>query len=118
MNIEPETLGDCIRNARVRASKSLRSFAKDLGIAPSYLSDIENDRRIPAETVISQISRTLGLELDDLMGLAGRVGERAERYIRRQPMAVQLFRRIAEENLDQDGLRRLLEHIDEISKEE
>ena len=48
-----KTLGDVIREARVAAKKGLREFSRDLGIAPSYQSDIENDRRVPAEDVLN-----------------------------------------------------------------
>ncbi len=117
MDNELRTLGDRIRDARIRQSKSLRQVAKELNVTPSYLSDIENDRRVPAEAVLSRIAQLLGLDFNELMSLAGRFGEKAEKYVRRQPMAVQLFRRIAEKNLDEKNLRRLLVEIEKENKE-
>lgn len=114
---QSHTLGDVIREARVQQGKTLRTLAKELEITPSYLSDIENDRRVPAEPVLREIARRLDLNFDDLMGLAGRFGEQAERYVRRQPLAGQLFRRIAQANLDQETIRRLLDQIEGINKE-
>ncbi len=109
-------LGDRIRKIRIEQEKSLRQLAKDLGVTPSYLSDIENDRRIPAESVLVKISRVLNLDINELMSLAGRFGEKAEKYVKKQPMAVQLFRRIAEKDLNEENLRHLLNHIEKENK--
>ena len=110
------TLGDRIREERIKKGRTLRELAKHLGVTPSYLSDIENDRRVPAETVIMKISQALGIDFNELMSLAGRFGEKAEKYVRTQPMAVQLFRRIAEQNLDEEKLKQLLDDIDKDKK--
>lgn len=110
------TLGDRIREARIKKDRTLRELAKELGVTPSYLSDIENDRRVPAESVIIKISQSIEIDFNELMSLAGRFGEKAEKYVRKQPMAVQLFRRIAEQNLDEEKLKQLLEHIDKEKK--
>lgn len=41
------TFGKFIRARRESIGKSLRGAAADLGIAPPYMSDLENDRRYP-----------------------------------------------------------------------
>jgi transcriptional regulator with XRE-family HTH domain len=51
-NTENKSLGTVIRDARVKSGRSLREFAKLLDITPSYQSDIENDRRVPAEDLL------------------------------------------------------------------
>jgi len=112
MEKEIKTLGDRIRESRVQKEKSLRQLAKDLDVTPSYLSDIENNRRVPAEAVLLKISRVLEINFNELMSLAGRFGEKAEKYVRKQPMAVQLFRRIAEENLDEEKLKHLIDLVE------
>lgn len=103
------TLGDEIREARIKAGKRLRPFAEELELAPSYLSDIENDRRVPSEEVMKRIASKLDLDFDHLMALAGRFGEEAERYIKKNPVAVVLFRRISQGNLREEQLNKLLE---------
>lgn len=108
-----KTLGDVIRGARVAAKKGLREFSRDVGIAPSYQSDIENDRRVPAEDVLKRIADMLGLKFDELMALAGRVGEEAERYLRRSPETGKLLRKISEKNLSESAVRKLSEKADE-----
>jgi len=111
------SFGETLREARVKKGVSLRSLASELSITPSYLSDIENDRRIPSEDVLQELAARLNLDFDDLMARAGRFGEDAERYLKNQPTAVKLFRRISESNLDEEELRRLLKTVDDASKE-
>ena len=58
-----------------------------------------------------------GLNFDDLMALAGRFGEKAERYLRRTPEAGKLFRKISEKNLSDSEIRELSEKADEFDDE-
>jgi transcriptional regulator with XRE-family HTH domain len=104
---DTRTFGDWIREARVARDLSLRELARLLKIAPSYLSDIENGRRIPSEEVTRELSRVLELDFDELMAVAGRVGVDTERYLRRTPAAGALFRKISEGRLSDADLRRL-----------
>jgi transcriptional regulator with XRE-family HTH domain len=113
-NFSGGTLGEVLRGARVKLGLGLRELAKQLGITPSYLSDIEYDRRVPSEDVLSQLAKALNLELDHLMALAGRVGDTAERYLRRHPAAGVLFRRISDRQLPEDDLKRLLQEVDKL----
>jgi transcriptional regulator with XRE-family HTH domain len=112
---ERKTLGMVIRDARVANDHgwSLRDFAKLLEITPSYQSDIENDRRVPAEEVLKKTADLLGLKFEDLMALAGRLGEDAERYLRRQPAAGALFRKLTEANAPEELLRKMIEEAEE-----
>jgi transcriptional regulator with XRE-family HTH domain len=111
-----QTLGETIQQARIAAGPSLRETAKALGITPSYLSDIENDRRVPSEEVLRTIADRLRLDFDHLMALAGRFGEQADRYLKRHPAAGMLFRRISETNLSDEALQLLLEKARELGK--
>src|SRR5262249_15506704 len=113
---ENKTLGDVIRSARIAAGKSLREFSRDLGITPSYQSDIENDRRIPSEDVLKKIADQLSLDFEDLMALGGRFGEDAERYLRRHPTAGALFRKLSETNAPEDVLRKLLKDAEKLDR--
>ena len=110
------SFGETLREARVKKDISLRSVASELGITPSYLSDIENDRRVPSEDVLQQLAARLDLDFDDLMAQAGRFGENAERYLKHQPTAVKLFRRISESNLGEEQLKELLRAVDDAKK--
>lgn len=111
-----KTLGQVIRVARVAAGKSLREFARIVGITPSYQSDIENDRRIPSEDVLKKIAGLLTLDFEALMALGGRFGEDAERYLRRHPTAGALFRKLSETNAPEDVLRKMLREAEELER--
>jgi transcriptional regulator with XRE-family HTH domain len=110
-----KTLGDVIREARTPKG-SLREYAKKLEITPSYLSDIENDRRIPAEDVLRKIAEELDLDFDELMARAGRLGEDADRYMRKHPTAGVLFRQLSDSNLPEDDLAKLLKKAEDLAK--
>lgn len=46
---EAKTFGSYVREKRLAAKVNLRKLAEIIGIAPAYLSDIENDHRYPPE---------------------------------------------------------------------
>ena len=91
-------------------------MARELEITPSYLSDIENDRRIPSEEVLQRISDELELDFDDLMARAFKLGEDVERYIKRHPGVGVLFRKIAEQQPTDEQLRKLARDVDGMSR--
>lgn len=111
-----QTLGEIIREARIAKERSLRDVAKQLSITPSYMSDIENDRRIPSEEVLRELAKVLELDIDHVMALAGRFGENADRYMKKQPIAGVLFRKVAEDNLPEEDLRELLRRAEQLAK--
>jgi transcriptional regulator with XRE-family HTH domain len=76
MNMEAnKTFGGYVREKRLEAGVNLRKLAEILGIAPAYMSDIENDHRYPPEKEkIYKIAEALHLskeETDYLFDLAG-----------------------------------------------
>jgi transcriptional regulator with XRE-family HTH domain len=112
-----KTLGTQIRDARVRAELSLRELARRLELAPSYINDIEHDRRVPSEPVLRKICVELDLDEDRLLAAAGRVGEDAEEYMKSNPTAGVLFRRVSGAGLDEHGLNRLLTQAEKLIRE-
>jgi transcriptional regulator with XRE-family HTH domain len=116
-----KTLGTQIRDARIDAEQTLRGLARDLGLSPSYLNDIEFDRRVPSDEVLRQIAARLGLDLDALLATAGRLGiatKDAEQYIRETPSAGVLFRRVTHDRLTEGQLKRLLEQVDQMTQDD
>jgi transcriptional regulator with XRE-family HTH domain len=111
-----KSFGDLVREGRLARGLGLRELAKQLDMAPSYLSDIENDRRIPSADVTKQIAKALKLDFDDLMAAAGRFGEDAERYLRKNPSAGALFRKIADGKFQEDQLRKLLDEAERLKR--
>ncbi|MBA3877822.1 MAG: hypothetical protein C0498_13025 [Anaerolinea sp.] len=112
------TLGDRIRVARARKRQTLRDLAIAVGKAPSYLSDIENDRRVPSEDLLASLADELALDFDELMAAAGRIGSDADRYLRRTPAAGVLFRRLSEHNVGPEALERLIEQVSDLAKDD
>jgi transcriptional regulator with XRE-family HTH domain len=115
-NTTGRTLGELLREARTAADLSLRDLAKKLSISPSYISDIENDRRVPSEEVLRDLANTFGLSFDDLMAMAGRVGDQTERYLRHHPTAGILFRRISDKHLPEKDLQQLVNAVEQMGK--
>lgn len=113
----PKSFADRVREARLAQHLGLRELAKLLDIAPSYLSDIEHDRRIPSEEVTKGIARVLKLNFDELMSSAGRFGAEAERYLKKNPTAGALFRKISEGKFEEGELRKLLDQAERLSKQ-
>ncbi len=108
------TLGQQIRDARVTAGMPLRALARQLEVAPSYMNDIENDRRVPSEAVLRRIASELDLDADLLLAAAGRVGEGAREYIRANPTAGVLFRRMSDAGLDEQSVKKLLRQAEQM----
>lgn len=115
-NISNQSLGDLIREARVAKGFGLRELARKIGKTPSYLSDIENDRRVPAEEVLQDIARMLDMDFDELMARAGRFGEEAVRYMMKTPAAGMLFRKISEHKLPEEQLQELAVRVEQLAK--
>ena len=106
------TIGDVVHDARAKLDLSLRDVTKKLGITPSYLSDIENNRRVPSEEVLGKLAKFLRLDYDDLMARAGRFGQEAVRYMMRTPAAGVLLRRLADGKASGETVEKLLEVAD------
>ena len=110
------SLGDEIRDARVAKGLGLRALARLIEIAPSYLSDIEYNRRLPSEEVLRNICRHLELDVDRMLALAGRFGDGADEYLKQAPNAGVLFRRAQEHNLTDEDLRKLIQQADRMAQ--
>jgi transcriptional regulator with XRE-family HTH domain len=111
-----QTFGRWIRDSRVALRKSLRDVAGKLDIAPSYLSDIEHDRRVPSEEVLRGLAKELSLDFEEAITRAGRVGDEAEQYLRQIPEARVLLRRASEAKLSAEDLKKLIARVGDLSK--
>ena len=81
------------------------------------MNDIEYNRRVPSETVVRDLCEQLDLDVDVMLAAAGRVGEGAEDYMRSEPTAGVLFRRVAQEQLDESALQELLARVEQLAKQ-
>lgn len=96
---------------------SLRDLGQRVDKTPSYLSDIENDRRVPAEALIRDLADVLDLEVDSLLALGGRITADTEQYIKRHPAAMRLINVIAENDLSEDEIIALIRSCDDLLRE-
>jgi transcriptional regulator with XRE-family HTH domain len=109
------SLGQTIRAARLARGLGLRELARRVGMAASYLTDIEHDRRVPAALLAESLSAALDLDVVVLLALAGRLHPDVADYLRRTPAAAQLLRVIAREELDAAQLRALTEMVETLA---
>ena len=64
--------GSFIRAQRIKLEIGQRELAVKIGIAASYLNDIEkNKRQAPKQIIIKKLSKVLKINLEDLNDLAG-----------------------------------------------
>jgi transcriptional regulator with XRE-family HTH domain len=109
------SLGEQLRAARLAKGLGLRELARVVDKAASYVSDIEYDRRVPSETVLRELCEALDLDAETMLAAAGRLGEDADRYLRREPAARMLLRRAQESNLSDNQLRELIAEVDKMA---
>ena len=68
---EVPPIGARIRAQRSRQGMSLRALAREIGVSPSLISQIETDKSQPSVSTLYAISSALGVGVEDLMTLAG-----------------------------------------------
>ena len=114
------TFGSYVREIRIDNNIGQRELAKKIGIAPSYLSDIEkNKRSAPKNDIIKKISSILDINLDFLNDLAGvskkNIAPDIVEYIEKNPNIKSLIRSIKNNNLDNDEIEKIESSINQTS---
>jgi len=67
-------LGDNISKIRKSKNMSLTLCAKEIGISPGYLSDIENNiKKNPSMDILTKIAVTLDLDISELLNSEDRL---------------------------------------------
>lgn len=61
-----EKLGKAIMTRRRQKLISQEDFARKAGITRSYMSNIENGKRVVSIAIIEKIAKTLGITLEEL----------------------------------------------------
>ena len=97
MNKSNKNFGSFIREIRISNDIGQRELAKKIGIAASYLNDIEkNKRSAPKINIIKKISSILKIDLDLLSDLAGKsknaLAPDIIDYIEKNPNIISLIR--------------------------
>ena len=108
--------GSFIRELRLKLDIGQRELANKIGIAPSYLNDIEkNKRAAPKINVINKLSKLLDVEknyLHDLAGISKKgVAPDISEFIESNPRIISLIRSIKENNLNENQLDQIEKSI-------
>jgi transcriptional regulator with XRE-family HTH domain/quercetin dioxygenase-like cupin family protein len=64
-------LGARLKAARLSSGMSLRELARQLGVSPSFVSQLENGKSQPSVATLYSLSQLLGLSMDELFGADG-----------------------------------------------
>ncbi len=104
-----KSFGLFIRELRIKNGFGQRELATKIGVAASYLNDIEKEKRsAPKQIVINKLSKFLKINintLNDLAGISkGNVAPDIGEYIENNPKIVSLIRSIKENNLDEEQI--------------
>jgi transcriptional regulator with XRE-family HTH domain len=91
-----KSLGEIIRELRDEKNYSLREFAKEIGIRPSQLSDIERGGQYPTVERLQKIALLLGIDFDKLKGYEVRIEKRFRDLVRKDPEVGMLLRKVTE----------------------
>jgi transcriptional regulator with XRE-family HTH domain len=75
---------------------SVRQVAQRIGVEPAYLSKVERgEQSPPSEATIRRLAEDLGLDVDVLLALAGKVSAELQAIIRQRPeLFAQLLREL------------------------
>ena len=108
--------GFFIRELRIKKNIGQRDLAKKIGVSPSYLNDIEKEKRsAPKLTVIKKISKYLETNLDELNDLAGvskkEVAPDISEYMEKNPKIISLIRSIKNNNLNETQIESIEKSI-------
>ena len=111
-----DTFGSYIRRLRIKNDIGQRELAKKIKIAPSYLNDLEkNKRTAPKAELIRKLSVILKADLDLLYDLAGNskktVAPDIADYIEKNPKIISLLRSAKNSKLSDDEIEELEKKI-------
>lgn len=118
MPIPPnKTFGEALREMRLEKGFSLRKFAKDVGVSPTYLSQVEQGKvEPPTADRVKRMAELLGENQDEWNALAGRVAEELPKIINEEPTEVpELLRAVR--GMTAEQLRKLREAAEQMKKE-
>ena len=109
MNKNRLKFGSYIRELRLKLEIGQRELADKIGIAASYLNDIEkNKRSAPKLNFINKLSKILNTDKNFLNDLAGiskdGIAPDINEYINSNPRIVSILRNMKENNVDDNEL--------------
>jgi choline kinase/transcriptional regulator with XRE-family HTH domain len=108
--------GPYIRELRISRKIGQRDLAQKIGIAPSYLNDIEKEKRTaPKSSVIKKLSilfKVNNEELNDLAGISKQsLAPDIQDYVKNNPKIISLIRSIKNTNLNENQINEIENNI-------
>ncbi len=114
-----ESLGKRIRELREAKDISLRELAKKIGVSAAFLSDVELERRYPAEDTLALLAAELGAPIDDLRRFDTRVPvKELQEAARRNPTVGVALRSILESGVSFDRLNEIIKKEKQSAEDE
>lgn len=98
--MKQKTFGDRLRELRLQREEyaSLRNFASKVGLSPTYMSHLENNKvPPPSEGVIERLAEALQADKYELFSLAGKMPPEFLTAFQKNPRGLADFLRRAEE---------------------
>ena len=84
-----QSFGERLRERRIAKGIGLRAFAKDVGVSPTYLSQVEQSKvDPPTADRVKRIAELLEESVDEWTALAGRLTEDLPEIIHSSPIEV------------------------------
>jgi len=118
MRRDQRSFGQILREKRVAKGYSLRKFAELIGLSPTYVSQVEQDKVESPPTVerLNRMADLLGESRDEFVSLAGRVPEDLPRIIQSRPNTIPELLR-ATKSLTPEQVRQLLNQAKKMKDE-
>lgn len=110
-----EPFGEILRRLRLDADGGLREVARQVGISPGYLSDVEQGKvPPPSEEIIVKIAEVLEADRQRLLRAARKIDPELSSYVSEEPLAAD-FLRLTKEKGFKDGDWQKLSQLVEIA---
>lgn len=111
------SFGEALRERRLAKGFSLRQFAAEVGVSPTYLSQVEQGNvQPPTADRVKRMAELLGENPDEWIALAGRVPEDLPEIIQHVPTEVpDLLRSV--KGLTPAQIRKLRESAERMKRE-
>lgn len=87
-----KTLGEAVRLLRTEQRMTLRALAEKIGVSAPFLSDLEHGRRQTNQ--YDALAEALGVDVEELRGLDGRVPMELKDWLAENPQLVALLKDI------------------------
>ena len=111
-----ETFGSYIRGLRIKQEIGQRELAKKIGVAPSYLNDMEKGKRAaPKNELVKKLSTILKADLNYLYDLAGNskqaIASDIEEFIKDNPDVASLIRAVKDNKISNEEINQIQKKI-------